>query len=138
MEIDLTRTEFETIYDALSKGRLVSGRIPSKDAAEATIKGYLIKTKLQNGIIFFEISGKGCELLKSVNIHAIQVNVPNQPPLFLRNHRELIRTIDGGCLSDTFVCLQDGEYESGDLLFSLSVKEMSLYDLATLPEWEPT
>lgn len=136
MESDLIRTEFEAVYSALSKGRLIFGSIPSKDAAVSAQKGYLDHTR-QKRVNTYEITDKGRDLLRSVYIHAIQVNIPGQPPLILRNVEALVNTMNSGELSATFDLLQNGDYGEGELLFSLHEKYMSLYDLATLPEWEP-
>jgi hypothetical protein len=83
--------------------------------------------------IKFTATELGIKLSKQIIVDAIQVTIPNQPPLIFYSLQELIDSLKAGELAEGF--LED--YLFSTLLFSVSIKKISLYDLGTLPEWEP-
>jgi hypothetical protein len=87
-------------------------------------------------VAIVEITEAGNQVLRETIETIIKVNIPFQGPLYLRGCSELIAAMQSGELEDTFDLLSS-DYDEGDLLFSLTAKPMSLYELATLPEWEP-
>jgi hypothetical protein len=108
-------------------------------AAPAVRQGFMSHSNKKKGWKHYYLTDAGIEYLKQTVIKALQVDFPGQPPLILQDPQEFMRDVGGGQIDDTFDCLLDKRLGApdGTELFKVSIKEIDLYALATLPEWEP-
>lgn len=137
MEDRPTISQIEAMLKALSLGRyIVSAPSLNGGAEKAVEKAMLLKHVMGHATVY-EITEAGKQFLRNEMVNAVQVNIPDQPPLILRDAKALLDDIQAGILDTTLELLEYGDYGTGDILFTVSAKRISLYDLTTLPEWEP-
>lgn len=77
----------------------------------------------------------GKRYLKNQYEYVIQIECPDTSPFILRSGDEFAFACKNE-LWDTFDLMKDGNYLGGEVLFTVRTVYMSLYELATLPDWE--
>jgi hypothetical protein len=107
--------------------------------APAVRQGFMSHSNKKKGWKHYYLTDAGIEYLRQTVIKALQVDFPGQPPLILKDPQEFMRDVEGGQIDATFDCELDKRLGAPDgaELFKVSIKEIDLYALATLPEWEP-
>lgn len=130
-----TISQIEAMFKALSLGRYLVSAPSWNGGAEKAVEKAMLFKHVRGHTTVYEITEAGKQFLRNEMVNAVQVNIPDQPPLILRDGKALSDDIQAGILDTTLDLL---EYGTGDILFTVSAKRISLYDLATLPEWEPT
>ena len=133
--------EIDLLFEACKRDRftVVQPELVSSLVEKGLLTRCELNTELDGvhvDVSAVEITEAGKQLLRDEIETIIQVNIPYQGPLYLRDRGELIAAMQSGVLEDIFDLLRC-DYDEGDLLFSLTAKPMSLYELATMPEWEP-
>lgn len=139
MSIELTHEQIEALYDVCHHDRRFIGvEIGLPASREAYLELAKLGMIVQEHTNVYRMSDIGRDWLKAKQIFALSVVQPNQPAMYLRTGGDLVDDICAGTLDTTIeLALKYDNFNDGDELFTVSVKRISLHDLATLPEWEP-
>ncbi len=140
MTQEFTKDEIDLLFEAAHKERLVSiGGVAPAVCRNLTERGYLEEKELNPRTWIHTLTARGINALRATKIKAIQVNIPNQPPYILRNASEFSQDVLGGQIEDMLSNDLDERFglNDGAQIFGVSVKEIDLWALANLPEWEP-